>query len=697
MHKSNYDKASEVAMGKLRPKRDISITISMKGGGGLSSLGDFPIIKRVSGGDVVDGDFFGGYTDEDALGPEFDDVSGTMSLAGKTVPVGYNPAAGRVTTGMLSGGSRNINYPDIPADADDFNYVENEKWRANILAGGGVGTGEDARGNYYTKVIGPDGQPRTMFHGYDRGPIDPNTLLGYQGQELKTFMPDLYGPMFNTAVGRDTAGMLAAGQTPTPDKFEDNEEYQLMGQPLETQDLIKDTKNYIDQLEEISKESFTSSWGRAKDIATNPQAASNFLSAALDPSKNNFYGKEALDIEPPDSLVEEANKARGIGQRKGGGGLSNIKRTMMINGQPHKLSYINPDEASLLKAIGGSGRKVNGIPAYDTNIDEWGDYDAGVDVSQGGAGAYGWDTGEGDAEITQAGPSSTTSTDALQDYDYFGEDGRFPTWGIPPEHRRDKLALVDPDRPAPLAYADTDDNINYRLSQEVPLTSMEKGLRSIAQSFGVKAPFGLPAKGDTKLVSEEEYEQMYGNRSGFAAKLDNRANQWLTGINKVRANIDRLSEEEDPKTPEEIEKLEREGLLEVAEKTFDKGSFRANEGQGVPGIGASYAMAAFNRAMGLLGTAEIDGIPVHVHEDGSVTPVSPEDEPGFDFSKMNITSDKEALPTRKQYRPTTLKTTTEDIVEEEKTTPIEGEKRLASLGGLQDIFRQSYGRPFRTI
>ena len=146
---------------------------------------------------------------------------------------------------------------------------------------------------------------------------------------------------------------------------------------------------------------------------------------------------------------------------------------------------------------------------------------------------------------------------------------------------------------------------------------------------------------------------------------------------------------------EQVKDLQR--LLEVAEKTFDKGSFVENKGQGIPGYAASYGLASLFGAMGLLGTAEIDGIPVHVHEDGSVTPVSPEDEPGFDFSKMNITSDKEALPTRKQYRATTPKTTTEDIVEEEKTTPIEGEKRLASLGGLQDIFRQSYGRPFRTI
>ncbi len=59
-------------------------------------------------------------------------------------------------------------------------------------------------------------------------------------------------------------------------------------------------------------------------------------------------------------------------ERKAGGGLSNLRESIDINGQPHKLAYINPDEASLLKAMGGSGRKVNGVPAYDAD-DAWGD------------------------------------------------------------------------------------------------------------------------------------------------------------------------------------------------------------------------------------------------------------------------------------------------------------------------------------
>jgi len=51
-----------------------------------------------------------------------------------------------------------------------------------------------------------------------------------------------------------------------------------------------------------------------------------------------------------------------------GGGIASLKKSININGQPHNLAWIRPDEASALKAMGGSGKKVDGIPAY---FDEW--------------------------------------------------------------------------------------------------------------------------------------------------------------------------------------------------------------------------------------------------------------------------------------------------------------------------------------
>lgn len=67
--------------------------------------------------------------------------------------------------------------------------------------------------------------------------------------------------------------------------------------------------------------------------------------------------------------------------------MKNPPRRTTIKGQKHLLAYITPEEADILKAMGGSGEKVHGIPAY------YGGPDAGR--SQGGFGGRGRDYGGG--------------------------------------------------------------------------------------------------------------------------------------------------------------------------------------------------------------------------------------------------------------------------------------------------------------
>ena len=62
------------------------------------------------------------------------------------------------------------------------------------------------------------------------------------------------------------------------------------------------------------------------------------------------------------------DRFKDIKEFKHGGGLSSVNKPITINGQRHNLAWIRPDEASALKAMGGSGKKVGGIPAY---FDEW--------------------------------------------------------------------------------------------------------------------------------------------------------------------------------------------------------------------------------------------------------------------------------------------------------------------------------------
>jgi len=62
-------------------------------------------------------------------------------------------------------------------------------------------------------------------------------------------------------------------------------------------------------------------------------------------------------------------------------GGTTIPKERMINDQPHQLSYINPEEAGLLQALGGSGRRVDGIPSYYYSMDDGTgseDYDDGT-------------------------------------------------------------------------------------------------------------------------------------------------------------------------------------------------------------------------------------------------------------------------------------------------------------------------------
>ena len=83
----------------------------------------------------------------------------------------------------------------------------------------------------------------------------------------------------------------------------------------------------------------------------------------------NLAADRALHMSQP--RPPKISIAIGIGQplmgMAGGGGLSSVQKKMNIGGQPHKLAYINSDEASLLKQMGGLGEPVEGtrgVPAY---------------------------------------------------------------------------------------------------------------------------------------------------------------------------------------------------------------------------------------------------------------------------------------------------------------------------------------------
>jgi hypothetical protein len=96
--------------------------------------------------------------------------------------------------------------------------------------------------------------------------------------------------------------------------------------------------------------------------------------------KNNFFGVEDRNLSGLEGYSEETKDGvttsfiddmaidTTSGLKHGGQtmprGLSGLNDSITINGQPHNLAWINRDEASVLKSMGGSGKKVGGIPAY---------------------------------------------------------------------------------------------------------------------------------------------------------------------------------------------------------------------------------------------------------------------------------------------------------------------------------------------
>jgi hypothetical protein len=148
-----------------------------------------------------------------------------------------------------------------------------------------------------------------------------------------------------------------------------------------------------------------------QQAVVNPQVDPNPFFGGSSPQRNLFSGT----VEP------QSYGLAGMGSMLGfnDGGAVPPRRTD-IRGQDHMLSYITPDEADILKALGGSGEAgPMGIPAY-IGDNEGGQSSSGAsegDVGGPGAGAgdnddggfAGDDTGQESSSGSYGGGSSDTS------------------------------------------------------------------------------------------------------------------------------------------------------------------------------------------------------------------------------------------------------------------------------------------------
>jgi hypothetical protein len=319
--------------------------------------------------------------------------------------------------------------------------------------------------------------------------------------------------------------------------------------------------------------------------------------------------------------------------KRKGGGLSNIKKSININGQPHSLAWINPDEASALRAMGGSGKKgPMGIPSYQEDEDDYVDASANIEDTVGpDEGGYSWDWGP------TGGYSYATDTRAEgpEKTGYSDEELRDYAAGLGTTVRG--LGPIGTKR-AKAEHHDTLTDIRKGLWGDDYLTRGEALDRAKGRVYKT---WRNSSAGKHSLDPDKDYNEWFAAQDqnaliagGYGAALTanlNIVNQQL--INRAKENLQKEAASSRGVTEEEREKYERQSMIDAAksgkiehlEDFTEKGELPAALQFGLTG----QLMKLASRTV--IGTGTVGGVGVHVHEDGSVTAISPEDSPGYDY------------------------------------------------------------------
>ena len=179
-----------------------------------------------------------------------------------------------------------------------------------------------------------------------------------------------------------------------------------------------------------------------------------------------------------------------------GGGLSSVQNSLNINGQPHRLAYINPSEENLLTQLGGSGRKIDGIPAYMMSGDNSGNA-AGTDAANASAAeaADDEDSGTGPAN-SEPGPSSPATSGYGDTFDMQSIDDLSFDPSIDDPYAALNMKNVDPKSRSFIA------NINPYSFVVAPLATLAKAAVTTANNNN----YGLDPMGVTANVGHAPSE-----------------------------------------------------------------------------------------------------------------------------------------------------------------------------------------------
>ena len=576
MHKSkNYDMATEVAMDKLMPK-PIQITISMQGGGGLRGLGERPV----------------------------------SSVYGRPIPRTIYRQYGGGDLGEWAGA-------DIVGGGQAGGFSESTDWWEDP----GYGTMADVA----TKMKDP--KPK----------VDHTSLQDAPPSSFPGKVAPTKDELIDMNLGRGRTGLTMRGIL------------NYFGVPYNTEEKEKNVTSPFEDFGTINP--ITNTWVQKGDPVLEwmrDQGLGVGKSGGTLPSEMRSALSDKLIID--EWRRDRKNKEVPLAT---GGGLSSINKSININGQPHKLAWIRPDEASALRAMGGSGRKVGGVPAYfffdqggSPEVTGGGDPEAGVDWASDvvtytdmtqDPGSRGGQSFEDENVYT------TTTTDQREGFDPSNIWGGSDDWEgadivagdakktLEKEIARDDEGPTDIRKGILGLYGDrmtrgealegakrsaftTWRNTIGKYSTDTPKDYEEwfaaQDPNALIAGYKIGDPVGMAMQSSFDIVNKQLKKKFKDARDDKAVGLDD---------------------------DEEFE-MTREELGEIVESAKVEGLEDFTPYSGLdypvwaPGGTAIKAMDFFSRTV--IGTGTVGGVGVHLHKDGSVTPISPEDERGFDHEAM---------------------------------------------------------------
>ena len=681
MHKSKYfDKAGEMAISKLMPKPDISISINMAGGGGLSSISKPIMINRQGGGpsrhvntlDVL------GYGSPDEYRPYRHYLNKLPNYAKQYIK-GMKNKALYETTGLK--------YSDTTEE--DLTEKEAEALKEGIAYG--VMSGKDKFANIGTSFEDWGQLGKDTEHLTDIAPKNTRTeaeaLVGgasvsWNPETGKYEFIDPYD--FEKYGGHEGLPGAYKGRM-----FKSNK---LFGIPLALGNILVGRGDQGSPYPGAFKTRIGLTPQKVQDIS----------------EKNNFFGVEDRNLSGLEGYSEEIKDGvttsfiddmaidTTSGLKHGGqtmsGGLSGINKTMMIKGQPHKLAWIRPDEASVLKAMGGSGKKVGGIPAY-FYIGEDESYEDVVVDSTGESPTEEYYMGVPSEHLTDISPSEPAKDiDKREPQIYSPEHTPRETaqqisrrlLGDGPEDGVDRYLYPywNELKDRGLTNQQVADRLAAVMSTPAGLMGLQKGYYEGYTGWG---PMGTLERltdnmGQQYAEAMKKYMEEDKTRKGLKADYQLEEEETQNIFSSALGKLKDVFMGPDELTPDAIRDIQADFKERGATFTPMSGMERGIGAVLQPTIFKIFSSIVGGRPIGTLTTKE--GLTYTVGEGGEIT-----------YQDSPVAVDEGNEP-RKRIQRKRAVPKVEEKVEETESFPTG--RRIASLGGLQDIYQNIYDRKFRT-